>query len=119
MIAQLLVAVLPAMAAVGPRVARNSARRWYFVAIGAFLLWHALARNRVRFVCLFAGSIPVAMILRGFFYFNSVNVILLAGLLLWFVFGWDEFRRLWRNRVFTALLRRLHPLLVDLLPAHG
>ncbi len=100
-IAQLLVAVLPAMAAVGKGSPADGAR-WYFFAMGAFLLWHALARNRVRFVCLFAGSIPVAMILRRFFYFNSINIILLAGLLLWFVFGWDEFRRLWRNRVFTA-----------------
>ena len=100
-IAQLLVAVMPAMAAVALGSPANGAR-WYFFAMGASLLWHALARNRVRFVCLFAGSIPVAMILRGFFYFNSISVILLAGLLLWFVFGWDEFRGLWRNRLFTA-----------------
>jgi O-antigen ligase len=100
-IAQLLAAVLPAVAAVALGSPATGAR-WYFLSMGAFLLWHALARNRVRFVCLFAGSIPVAMMLRGFFYFNSINAILLAGLLLWFVYGWDEFRRLWRNRVFTA-----------------
>lgn len=101
LVAQLLAAILPAMAAValGSPVA---GARWYFVAMGAFLLWRLMAGQRVRFLCLFAGSIPVAMILRGFFYFNSINVILLAGLLLWFVSGWDEFRRVWHNRAFAA-----------------
>ena len=101
LLAQLLVAVLPAMAAVGfgePQLGGQ----WYFGAMGVFLAWHLITRNRVRFVCLFTGSIPAAMILRTYFYFNSVNIILLAGLLLWFAFGWDEFRRIWRNRAFTG-----------------
>lgn len=103
MLAQMLAAAVPAMAAVALG-APGAGANWFFFVMGALLLRYLLAGSRVRFVCLFAGTIPVAMLLRGFFYFHSINVILAAGLLLWFATGWDEFRRAWRNRAFSAFM---------------
>lgn len=81
-LAQLLVCVAPAMAV----VARGNpalGARWLFLSMLALLAWHALMRNPVSYLALFTGAVPAAMMLRDYFYFNSVTAILIGGVLLW------------------------------------
>lgn len=101
LLAQLAVCVAPALLA----VARGNpalGAQWLFGSLAVMLAWHTLVRNPVAYIALVSGAIPAAMMLRDFFYFNSVAIIQLFGVLLWFVFRNAQFSKVRHNR--TVLL---------------
>lgn len=87
-LAQLALSVLPAMALVG-RGQPSLGARWLFLSLLALLAWHALTRNPVSYLALLTGAVPAAMMLRDYFYFNSVTAMLMAGVVLWLVVRGD------------------------------
>lgn len=89
------------MLAVAMRDPQTGAR-WLFGSLCALLVWRILTRNPIAYLTLFTGAIPATMMLRDYFYFNSVTVIFAAGFLLWYVVRTPEFSRIWRQRAFTG-----------------
>lgn len=100
---QLLISVAPAMALVAAGSPRSGSRV-FFLTMLVQLGYYLFTRNRLGFVALFVSSIPAAMMLRDYFMFNSVILILGLGLGLWLAVSYEEFSQIWRNRAFGVFL---------------
>ena len=96
LLAEVAICVAPAMAAVAWG-SPDHGSKWLFGTLCVLLAWHVAIRNPAGYLTLLAGAIPAAMLLRDYFAFSSVTILLLAGLLLWFALRPGEFRRFGRN----------------------
>ena len=95
---QIAVCVVPAMAAVGldrPRIAGV-----YFLAVlFSCELYYVLRRNPVAATTLAIGTLPVWMLLREYFYYSSIEVVLGLCVFAWMEGRLSDFRVLWKDRV--------------------
>ncbi len=70
---------------------------WCFIFLLAFLGMYMLKKNIPAFVALIVATLPALSYTRGFFFFNSVVILLGLGLGLWVVRAPKEFSKLWNN----------------------
>jgi O-antigen ligase len=100
---QIAFCAAPAMALFGVGQQQVGAR-YFFAALLCVLGYHALKGDRLRFVTVAVGCVPVLMLLRSLFFYSSVMVILGGGLLLWWTRAPGEYRTLWRDKLLTGIL---------------
>ncbi len=106
---QIAVCVLPAMAAVGldhPRIAGV----YFLTVLFACELYYILRRNPVAATTLAIGTLPVWMLLREYFYYSSIEVVLGLCVFAWMEGRLSDFRVLWKDRLvqYFALLITLY-----------
>lgn len=100
---QVALSVLPAMGLVA--LGNPSAgAKWLFAVLLLLLTWCLLTKNRLGFVSLTVSTIPVLVLLRGFFFHNAVNALLALGIILWFFASPKEFSQSWRDIRLRCLL---------------
>ncbi len=95
---QIAVCVVPAMAAVAldrPRIAGV----YFLVVLFSCELYYILRRNPVAATTLAIGTLPVWMLLREYFYYSSIEVVLGLCVFAWMEGRLSDFRVLWRDRV--------------------
>lgn len=95
-LAQIIFAVGPAMAAVA--AGRPSIGAAYLLSLlFAFLVYHFVSRTPVAASAVMIGTLPVWMLLRNYFYYNSIEVVLALCVLAWMEGGRPDLRAVWRD----------------------
>lgn len=69
----------------------------FFFSLLLSLARHVFFKRPLAYMCLALSSLPVQMLLRDYFYYNTTLLILSLGLGLWVVTNPKEFSRLWGN----------------------
>jgi len=100
---QVALSVLPAMGLVALGNPAAGAK-WLFAVLLLLLTWCLLTKNRLGFVSLTVSTIPVLVLLRGFFFYNALNALLALGIILWFFASPKEFSQSWRDIRLRCLL---------------
>ncbi len=95
-LAQAALCVMPAMGFVGLGSPAAGAK-WFYGVTLILLARFLLTRDRLGFVSLTVSSIPVLMLLRNFYYFNTPIALLAFGIILWFFTSPKEFSQLWKD----------------------
>ena len=76
----------------------------YFSLLLAIFTVHLITRQPHRFLALLIGTIPPMMIFRGYFFYNSPQILFLTGLLLVFELQRPAISRLWRDPLMKSLI---------------
>ena len=76
----------------------------YFSLLFAIFTVHLITRQPHRFLALLIGTIPPMMIFRGYFFYNSPQILFLTGLLLVFELQRPAISRLWRDPLMKSLI---------------
>jgi O-antigen ligase len=93
---EIAVCSVPAMALVALTLLRPAA--FYFFAVHGLLLSYKMVRRDPKgMMCLILGCLPAAMLLRNFFSYSSVEVILGLGFLCWMLQDRADIDRLFRD----------------------
>lgn len=101
-LAQVAVCVVPSMGIVflgsPPRAAA-----WLYAVMLVVLARFALVRDRLGFMTLIISLTPALLMLRAFSFYNSVSMLLAAGIILWFVASPKESLEAWKDPRWTGL----------------
>jgi O-antigen ligase len=76
----------------------------YFSILFAIFAVHLLTRQPHRFLALLIGTIPPMMIFRGYFFYNSPQILFATGLILIFELQRPAISRLWRDPLMKSLI---------------
>jgi len=97
-LAQIAIAVLPAMAAVA--VGRPGPGAIYLLTVlFTCLVYHFLTRTPVEASAVMIGTLPAWMLLRNYFFYNSIEVVLALCVLAWMEGGKADLKAVWRDRL--------------------
>jgi O-antigen ligase len=95
---QIAVAVIPAMAAVA--AGRPSVGAVYLLAVlFACLVYHFVTRTPVAASAVMIGTLPVWMLLRNYFFYNSIEIVLALCALAWMEGAMGDFKAIWKDRL--------------------
>ena len=98
MLAQIGIAVLPAMAAVA--VGKPGPGAIYLLTVlFACLVYHFVTRTPVIASAVMIGTLPVWMLLRNYFFYNSIEVVLALCVLAWMEGGKPDLKAVWKDRL--------------------
>lgn len=93
---QIAFAVVPAMAAVAAQ--RPSAAAIYLLAVlFACVVYHFVTHTPAAASAVIIGTLPVWMLLRNYFYYNSIEVVLALCVFAWMEGGKPDFRAIWKD----------------------
>jgi O-antigen ligase len=90
---QVFICVIPAMALVLAGKPRIGAM-WLYAALVPMLAFHFFRRNPVSYGAVLLGVMPVLMVLRGVFIYNSVEVLMIGGAIAWLEAGGPDAKAL-------------------------
>ena len=97
-------AVLPSMAAVA--AGRPSAGAVYLLTVlFAVLVFHFLTRTPAKASAVMIGTLPAWMLLRNYFYYSSIEIVLALCVFAWCEGGMPDFKAIWKDplvRYFVA-----------------
>jgi O-antigen ligase len=97
-LAQIAFAVVPAMAATA--AGRPSAGAIYLLTVlFACLVYHFVTRTPAAASAVIIGTLPVWMLLRNYFYYNSIEIVLALCVMAWMEGGQADFRAVWKDRL--------------------
>src|SRR5437899_784468 len=99
---QIGVAVVPSMAMVA--LGRPSTGAVYLLTVlFACLVYHIVTRTPAAASAVMIGSLPAWMLLRNFFFYNSIEIVLGLCVFAWMEGGMADFKAIWRDRVAQCL----------------
>jgi O-antigen ligase len=100
-LAQIGLAVVPAMAATA--AGHPSAAAIYLLTVlFACLVYHFVTRTPAAASAVMIGALPVWMLLRNYFYYNSIEIVLGLCVLAWLEGGKPDFRAVWKDGLARA-----------------
>lgn len=101
-LAQVAVCVVPSMGIVFLGSPSKGAA-WLYAVMLVMLARFALVRDRLGFMALIVSLFPALLMLRAFSFYNSVSMLLAAGIILWFVASPKETLEAWKDPRWTGL----------------
>jgi len=102
-LAQAALCVIPAMGLVflgSP----TAGAKWFYGVTLLLLARFLLLRDRLGFVSLTLSLIPALLMLRAFFFYNSVNILMGTGIVLWLFASPREFFQAWKDFRWRSLV---------------
>lgn len=103
LLAQVALCVVPAMGLVGLG-SPGAGARWFYGVTLLLLARFLILRDRLGFVSLIVSLIPPLLMLRAFFFYNSLNLIMGTGILLWLFSSPKEFFQSWKDLRWRSLI---------------
>jgi O-antigen ligase len=98
---QIAFAVVPAMAAVA--AGRPSAGAYYLLGVlFSLLVYHFVTRTPAAATAVMIGTLPAWMLLRNYFFYNSIEIVLALCVLAWMEGGRSDLRAVWRDGLVRA-----------------
>jgi O-antigen ligase len=95
-LAQIAFAVVPAMAATA--AGRPSTGAIYLLTVlFACLVYHFVTRTPAAASAVIVGTLPVWMLLRNYFYYNSIEIVLALCVCAWMEGGKPDLRAVWKD----------------------
>ncbi len=103
LLAQVALCVVPAMGLV--RLGNPTlGARWFYGVTLLLLARLLLVKDRLGFVSLTVSLIPPLLMLRAFFFYNSLNVLMGTGIILWLFASPKEFFQAWKDLRWRSLV---------------
>ncbi|MBA3354432.1 MAG: O-antigen ligase family protein [Pyrinomonadaceae bacterium] len=78
--------------------------RWFYGVTLLLLARFLLIKDRLSFVSLTLSLIPALLMLRAFFFYNSLNFIMGTGIILWLFASPKEFFQSWKDLRWRSLV---------------
>ncbi len=103
MLAQVALCVVPAMGIV-MLGSPSAGAKWFYTVTVLLLAWFLLRRDRLRFVGLVLSLVPALMMLRAFFFYNSMSMMMGVGIILWAFTSPKEVSQAWNDYRWRSLL---------------
>src|SRR4051812_17715121 len=97
-VGQIVAAVVPAMAAVA--IGRPQIGAIYCLTVlFACLVYHFVTRTPAGASAVMIGTLPAWMLLRNYFFYNSIELVLALCVFAWMEGGMGDFKAIWKDRV--------------------